>query len=261
MDKDRIDRTCGVLLLFEGGKRPDAQAIRKIVDKLDHVSISHDPVENLKIEQADASAKQRAASWLELLDNGMTYDLVGLAPGAQANFPVINHRKYLPEGFLESTCEAVGLLPGPHISGGFSSLPVVRGLLSLAADLTAAHTPVRAICWPPAANVVGVEFFRTSAEGWKNGGPFPARVLAGFKPMADGGLQSEGLAHFTGQEIRIEPGSVGDYPTAELLAARLIQQLAQYGPLTGTEEVTAPDGSQMRLEPSGNGKFVRVWQN
>lgn len=191
------------MLLFEGGKRPDAQTARKIVDKLDGVSISLNPLENPNIAQADASAPQLAASWLELLSNGMTFDLVGLDPGAPLKFPVVNHRVHLPDDFFESTCEAVGLLPGPHISSGEDSFAVVRGLLGVVARVAAEYRQLRAICWPPAAMIVGAEFFRKNVQSWINGGPFPSQVVTAFKPMSDGGLQSEGLVHFTGQEIQI----------------------------------------------------------
>lgn len=261
MDTGRIDRMGGVLLLFEGGGRPDAQSMCKLVDKLDHVSISLDPMESPNNVQAGACDGHQTTAWLELLTNGMAFDLIGLAPGSQMDVPVINHRMNLPDGFLETTCEAVCMIPGPHLSGSANSLLVVRVMLGLVARIAATLQPIRAICWPPAAMMMGTDFFCTNAKSWVNGGPFPAQVLTGFRRMSDGGLQSEGLAHFTGQELRIEPGSVGDYPTSALLATRLVQQLAPHGPLIQTEEVIAPDGSQMRLEPSGNGKFVRVWRS
>ena len=191
----------------------------------------------------------------------MTFDLFGLAPGPQVGVPLISHRMNVPDGFLETTCEAICVIPGPHLSGGTNSLPVVRVMLRLVARLAAALQPVRAICWPPAAMLMGADFFCANARSWVNGGPFPAQVLTAFKQMSDGSLQSRGLAYFNGQELRIEPGSVGHYPTAALLAARLVQQLVPHGPLLQTEEVIAPDGSQMRLEPSGNGKFIRVWRS
>lgn len=250
----------GVLLLFEGRRRPDTKSVRKIVEKLDHVSISLDPSKGRNAAFSDKSDEQQPKSWIELLHNGMTFDLVGLEPGETVNIPEIRHRIDLPDDFRETDCEAICIVPGPHLSGGANSLPVVRIMLGLVAGIASALQHPRAIFWSPAAMMMGAELFRANAESWLNGGPFPARILTGFKQMSDGGLQSDGLAFFTGQEIRIEPDSVGDYPTATLLAARLVQQLAQHGPLTRTEEVIAPDGSQMRLEPSGNGKFVRVWR-
>lgn len=200
--------------------------------------------------------------WVELLISGMTFDLVGLAPGQTINIPEIRHWVDLPEGTINTPFEALCLMPGPHVAGGANTIPVVRTLFALVAKLAAELQPhLRMICWPPAALAARPEFFRAHAESWTDGGSFPSRLLAGYKQMSDGALQSEGLAFFTGQEIRIEPQSVGDISIATQLAGRLVQQLAQHGPLTQSEEVVAPDGGQMRLVPSGNGKFVRVWRS
>lgn len=267
MDSGQIDRMGGVLLLFEGGGRPDTQSIHAAVDKLPNVSISHDP---LAVRQnggqpegskPDASLVPPDMCWLELVSNGLTFDLTNLAPGRSAIIPVIQNRFGLPDDVLETTLDGLCLLPGPHLSGGINSLPVVRAMLELVANIGAALATLRAVCWPPAAAMIGPDVFRQSIDGWVTAGPFPAQILTAFKQMSDGGLQSQGLAFFTGQEIRIEPNSVGDLSTATQLASRLVQQLVQHGPLMQTEDVMAPDGSQMRLEPSGNGKFVRVWRS
>lgn len=266
MDTDRTGQLGGVLLLFEGSGRPDLQSICEIVDKLPHMSISLDPSHTGNkagrpvVPQATAPSEGAEMLWLELLVEGLTFDLVGLAPGRPINIPEIRHRLDLSDDFLESTADALCLMPGPHLSGGVNSLPVVRVMLGLVAALTSSLSAVRAVFWPPAGTAMGPSLFRANAESWIAGGPFPAHALIGFRPMTDGSLQTEGLAFFTGQEIRIEHESVGDYPTAIQLANRLVQQLVQHGPLTQTEEVMAPDGSQMRLQPSGNGKFVRVWR-
>lgn len=266
MDTDRIDRAGGLLLLFEGGGRPDAPTIHAVVENFPGVSISHDPA---AVPQggldggsgSDAQGDQPNTTWLELLSNGMTFDLTNLAPGCPSAIPHIRNRFDLPDDLLETARDAISLLPGPHLSGGMNSIPVVRTMLELAAGLAAGLPQMRAICWVPAAAAIGPEIFTRSVESWVKGGPFPAQVLTGFRRMSDGGLQTEGLAFFTGQEIRIEPDSVGDFGTATQLANRLVQQLVQHGPLNQTEEVMAPDGSQMRLEPSGNRKFVRVWRS
>ncbi|MDZ4307967.1 hypothetical protein [Allopontixanthobacter sp.] len=261
MEIARLERVGGVLLLFESGRRLDPESVRKIVDKSGRVSISLDPRQSPDRPAADP-ASDGALEWLELLIGGMTFDLVGLAPGRPVNLPDIRHRVSLPEEAIQATCEALCLVPGPHLAGGANTIPVVRTLFELIALLAADMGPqLRTICWPPAALATGPEFFRSQAESWQKSGAFPSRILAGYRQMSDGGLQSEGLAFFTGQEIRIEPESVGDCSTAVQLASRLVQQLAQHGPLTQSEEVIAPDGGQMRLVPSGNGKFVRVWRN
>lgn len=267
MDTDRLDRLGGVVLLFEGDspfegcRRLDPRSVREIVDKLDNVSISLDPRDNAEWQQDDPDPAQ-SMEWLELLIGGMTFDLIGLAPGRTVNIPEIRHWVDLPEGTSLTNFAGLCVLPGPHLAGGANTIPVVRTLFGLVAQIAAELQPqLRMICWPPAAMATTPEFFRVHAESWQNSGPFPYQLLAGYKQMSDGALQSEGLSFFTGQEIRIEPESVGDYATATQLAGRLVQQLAQHGPLTRSEEVMAPDGGQMRLVPSGNGKFVRVWRS
>ena len=243
------------------------QSIRNAVEKLQRVSISLEPSETQPLgelesrSQSDVLSGEGGLHWLELLCDGLTFDLTGLAPGRSATPPEIRNRLDLPDDFRESTGEPRCILPGPHLSGGINSIPVVRVMFILIAELASTIPAVCAIFWPPSGTMIGPEFFRATAESWDAGGAFPAQVLTAFKRMNDGGLQSEGLAFFTGQEIRIEPGSVGDHSTATQLAGRLVQQLVQHGPLSQTEEVMAPDGSQMRLEPSGNGKFVRVWRS
>lgn len=261
LDTDRIDCMGGVLLLFEGHRRPDRESMRKIVDKLARVTISLDPCEPRISGRADGPADHQEMVWLELLSDGLTFDLVGLAPGRPIDIPEMRYRADLPGDFNESRYTALCVKPGPHLSGGINSLPVVRVMMGLVAAIGAALPPLRAILWPPAAAGLGPDLFRAHAESWSNGGPLPAHLLTSFRQMADGGLQSEGLAFFTGQEIRIEPDSVGDFACAVQLAARLVQQLAAFGPLRQTEEFLAPDGNQMRLVPSGNGKFVRVWRS
>ena len=267
MDTDRIDRMGGALLLFEGGGRPDLQSIRDATSKLPHIAISLDPAgagrqpDLPSARQPDGSPDKLDTHWLELLCNGLTFDLIGLAPGRALDAPEIRHLLDLPEGFTTSSLDAVSLLPGPHLSGGINSLPVVRIMLGLIADIVSDLQFLRGIFWPPAGILIGPALFRANARSWIDGGPFPAQALTGIRQMSDGSLQTDGLAFFTGQEIRIEPDSVGDYPTAAQLVNRLVQQLVQHGPLTQAEEVMAPDGSLMRLEPSGNRKFVRVWRS
>ena len=43
------------------------------------------------------------------------------------------------------------------------------------------------------------------------------------------------------------------------LAVRLIHLLVQNGPLQSADRIALPDGGRFRLEPSTNGRFVRVW--
>ena len=91
------------------------------------------------------------------------------------------------------------------------------------------------------------------------GGAFPALGLVAFHETLDGGLQSHGLSHLIGQELRIEPDLASDKILATRLAVRLINQLVLSGTVQCVEEVVAPDGRVICLEPSPNARFVRVW--
>lgn len=256
MDTDRTDCPTGILLLFEKGDRPDVKSVRIAVDNLCTASVSHDPS-----ELQPQPAPNKGMDWLELLTNGLTFDLINLAPDQSAAIPEVRGRFDCPDDFVTATCDGICLRPGPHLSGGSGSMPIVRRMLGLAAELASELPALRAIFWPPAAILIGPTSFCTNVASWVAGGQFPAQCLIGLSFMTDQALQTEGLVFFTGQELRIEPDSVGDHSTATQLAIRLVQQLVQHGPVTEAEDVIAPDGSQMRLEPSGNGKFVRVWRS
>lgn len=92
------------------------------------------------------------------------------------------------------------------------------------------------------------------------GGVFPAFCLAALAPTPDGGMQSEGLSLFTGQELRIEPELASDRVEAGKLAVRLLHWLYEHGRVVAPERVTVPDGPSVRLEPSPNLRFIRAWR-
>lgn len=189
----------------------------------------------------------------------MTFDLTGLAPADPALLPPLEHRFDCPADLLESRQVALRLAPGPHLVGGANSLPVVRTMAGLAATLARALPDMQALAWAPAASLIGPGFFASTVDAWLDGGPFPALGFTAFRPTLDEGLQSVGLAFFTGQELRIEPALAADRAAATRLGVRLVNLLVSAGPLAATEQVTAPDGASLRLEPSPNGRFVRVY--
>lgn len=197
--------------------------------------------------------------WLELLANGLTFDLVGLAPGTAAEPPPRGHGFGLPEGFEDARMEAVTLQPGPHLAAGGAMRPVVRSLAWLAAQLTGLPG-VRAVAWHPARSWCAPSHYRDLVLRWTDGGVFPGLGLAAFVPVPDGGLQSQGLALFAGQELRLEPELAEDRTAAVKLGLRLMHWLVEHGPLEDSELLPAPDGVRLRLEPSDNGRFVRVWR-
>jgi hypothetical protein len=73
-------------------------------------------------------------------------------------------------------------------------------------------------------------------------------------------MQSQGLALFTGQELRLEPELATDRAEGAKIALRLMHSLVEHGPLDAEERLTGPDGQPLRLEPSENQRFIRVWR-
>jgi hypothetical protein len=95
---------------------------------------------------------------------------------------------------------------------------------------------------------------------WIEGGVFPGLGLTALAPNPDGGIHSEGLALFTGQELRIEPELMSDKAAGAKIAVRLIDYLVEVGQIGTSQRINGPDGRPLRLEPSANGRFVRVWR-
>ena len=132
-DIARQGQAGALVLLFPSGRRPSASVIEKIISKHKHVSVSHDP--------SDSASTARGADdgdWLELLCEGLTFDLVGLAPCAHATLAQLSHFIDISDPNAISASEAVVLNPGPHLAGGEASLPIVRTLMALGATLGSA---------------------------------------------------------------------------------------------------------------------------
>jgi hypothetical protein len=238
--------------LFAPRDRPDKAAVRALSAGDGGFSISLDP-------QASEGAQGDAANgvWLELLASGMTFDLAGLAPGAAAERPAMRHVYGLPEAIGSQGLEAITLRPGPHLVAGGTMLPVVRCLAWLTARLAALPGAV-AVAWHPARCWSAPQAFRAGVLRWVEGGVFPAFSLAALAETADGALQSEGVALFSSQELRIEPELAEDRAAAAKIGLRLLHWLVESGKLTAGQDVSGPDGQRLRLELSVNGRFVRV---
>jgi hypothetical protein len=246
-----------VSLLFAAGERPDAAAIAALSRKGSAFSISHEPSGT---GEGQGKGKGKGARWIELLSDGLTFDLVGLAGGDPAAMPAKGHIFGLPVDLDGARIRAVTLQPGHHLAAGAAMPPVLRALAFLAAQLT--ELPgVQAVAWHPARCWSQPTYFRQAVRAWVGGGVFPAFCLAALASAPDGGMQSEGLTPFVGQELRLEPELMGDRADAAKLAVRLLHWLYEHGPLEAVERLPAPGGGEVRLEPSGNRHFVRVWRN
>jgi hypothetical protein len=250
-------------LLFETGQRPDRHAIATLAGN-SAFGISLDPADNGNGDTKDGAGNGgggngAAGDWLELIANGLTFDLVGLRPGAGATAPPGGQAFGLPVGFEPALLEAITLRPGPHLAEGATMLPVVRSMAWLSARL--ADLPAtRAVSWHPARCWCSPRYFRDSVLRWMEGGVFPGLGLATLAPMPDGGMQSQGLALFTGQELRLEPELAKDRAAGAKIALRLMHWLVENGRVEAEERVPGPDGQILRLEPSANRRFVRVWR-
>lgn len=267
-----VSGTKGLFLLFERGKRPDRLAVREFAACHPNVSLSHDPSSDnpIHLVRSDGDTVVREGegpgsaigelAWVELVRDGLAFDLVGLAPGEGVQFPEPQHRFDLDSLPTASRFEVLHLAPGHHLAGGERTLPVARGLIALARDLVDHFDHLEAVIWPPSTSAIGHQFFESVVTAWLEGGPFPALGLTAFRETIDGALQSEGLDFWIGQELRIEPPLVSDKVAATRLAVRLVNQLILVGGIESSERVIAPDGSRLVLRTSRNGRFVRVFR-
>lgn len=261
---EKAQNSAGISLLFAAGERPSIEAIDRLLSQT-------------AVETAPAHITHRpevAAGWLELNVSGLTFDLIGLTPGAAMASPCPAHVYGLPSDMSGFDLEAVWLIPGIHIAAGAALLPIVKAMTGLAA-LLAQNLPVKAICWHPAHIWMDPGYFVRIVQSWLDGGAFPALGLMAVGPAGEGDIRSRGLAHFTGQEVTVErsPGE----PVSETvkLAVRAIDHLVGQGSLRARQTLSGPDGEALLAEPvaagalasglpephpDGSASLVRVWR-
>jgi len=262
------DSDAGLYLLFAPGKRPDRAAIRRFAERHPAVALSHDPIDSppARLVPATGDTAPPAESglaekvWVELLRDGLTFDLRGIVPGPACSVPPAEHLFDIADAPPPSTCEGMRIVPGPHLASGARTAPVIRGMIALARDLVHHFDELVAVAWPPAKSAIGRRFYESTVTAWLEGGAFPALGLTAFREAFDGALQSVGLAHWIGQELRIEPPLSSDRVSATRLGVRLVNQLVLVGGLDQSERIIAPDGTRLILRPSHNGRFIRVWR-
>ena len=242
--------TVGLSLTFRAGERPGASDIEHFLHSDSGSSLG----------ASIAHRSDDAAGWVEILASGLAFDLVGLAPAQSSEPPEAKFCFGISRKDAEVTCEAITLLPGPHLQGGGSAMiPVVRTMAGLAANF-ALHLPVTAVCWHPAGTWMEPEYFARTIESWLSGGAFPALGLTGIEQVGEEAIRSTGLAFFTGQEVELERR--GHEPSAETvkLAIRVIDYLVGEGPLDAVTELHGPSGELLIAEPSGDRRLVKVWR-
>ncbi|KWV92839.1 hypothetical protein AUC45_01445 [Erythrobacter sp. YT30] len=194
-----------------------------------------------------------------MLHNGLTFDLKGLEPGDADEISAIGFRFDFDEKLHPSEFEALRIIPGEHLISGKASMPVVKGMIALARDLTHHFESIAGIFWPPSQSVIGRRFFESISTAWLDGGAFPALGLTAFNETSDGALVSVGLDFWVGQEVRIEKPLSDDKVAATRLAVRIINHVILIGGISEAERITGPDRIPLIMRPSRNQKFIRVW--
>lgn len=234
-------------LLFAAKQRPDLAAIENLFADATPGGLPGRLV-------ASAGAARSAT---QVLVNGLTFDIAGLAPAKPLPVMTAHHSHGLNDP--TEPLEAITFAPGEHVSAGSAMVPVTRALLGFAANLSLA-LPVRAVCWHPARSWIEPGLFARLALNWAAGGPFPAVGLTGLTIGEEGAITSRGLAHFTGQEMHLE-ASNGE-STAEMLhiAAQVLDALVTGGRIEEPRRITLP-GEILLAEPSKFSGQVWIWRN
>jgi hypothetical protein len=236
----------GLSLLFRPGERPSADDLIHLIDSGQAsgpaARVSHRP---------DARH-----GWLELLASGLTFDVRGLSPLEALDTAPLDSYGNRVFGFTgsdpERQYEAVEIALSHHIMAGAGLQPVVRTMVGLAANLTAVR-------WHPADTLMEPRYFVRVVLAWLAGGAFPALGLTALTQAQDGSIASRGLAHFTGQEMRLE-ATAGESPAeAVQLAIRVIDDLVREGRIATPRKIGAGKDALL-AEPSQVGKLVLVWR-
>ena len=235
------------MLLVAAGQRPTAAEVIRLAetggDGFPPFVVSH--------------AGDAGQGCVELLAQGLAFDLSGLAPAACLPAPEIAHRYGLDPDVPGQPPGAIRLAAGAHLQGAENLLPVVRTLVGIGAGL-AMLPGVCGVVWTPARTAMSVSVFRRSVTDWLDGGPFPALGLTALVEGIDGAFLSEGLAFFTGQEMRLEP-LAGCSPRASArIAVRLVDALVGVDPVRVSTRFTGPDGEALVVEPAGDPGWLRV---
>lgn len=231
-------------LVFAKGWRPGSAEIAGLASQGGEFTLSHDA---------------GAAGWAELLRDGLTFDLEGLAPGEPARLPSMPLRYGLPGLSDDMPVEALILRSGPHLAGAERLLPVVRTVAGVAMGLS--RLPgVEAVGWLPSNSLCSPAWFRAGVAAWLEGGPFPSLALAGLEREAGGGLRSHGLGFVAGQDFRLSAPVDGTSEEAGRVAMRLADWLVAHGRVSAACEVELPDVGCVWLEPGPDNLISARWR-
>lgn len=232
-------------IMFAPGKRPAASALAAL-GTTGGFTISHLP--------------PGEPHWAELLRNGLTFDLCGLAPGAASPLPPAGAEGYvragLANGVPDQAAEVLVLHAGPHLAGAESLLPVVRTAVEI---MLALLDDAVAVAWLPARTLVSPRLFADAVKPWLAGGAFPAIALAGLV-RDEGQVRSTGLTFFVGQDFALSGRDGAPAGEAEGRAAlRLVDWIVAHGPVREACQVDLAGGGSLWLEPQDSCTILGQW--
>lgn len=192
--------------------------------------------------------------WMELLRDGLTFDLNGLSDGAPIDTPGVDQALGVSLDALGGA-RALVLSPGPHLAGAGRLLPVIRVGVELVLDLARIGSPL-AIGWIPARNAIAPSWFQKAAGPWLDGGPFPAMALVSFRHDADGAIGSTGLKFLIGQEFQLSGNGSGGREYLMKVAVRLVDWLVAHGPVSAPSEAVLAGTGAVFLEAADSTRIV-----
>lgn len=222
-------------LLFGRDDRPTADAVADLAVGPEGFSI---------LNAGDAPQGQA-----EVLRDGLTFDIAGLAPAPAKDVPDVAHRVALSNDFKSDSLEAAWFMVGPHLGGAEHLLPVLRVAAAILHQLTQLHG-LQAIVWRPARIAMSPAWFTEAVGVWLAGGPFPALALTALA-RSQNGIGSEGLAFLTGQEFMLHARGGGPNREHSRIAVRLTDWLVTHGRVDTPREVVLADAGAVWLEPDG----------
>jgi hypothetical protein len=228
--------------LFAPGGRPFAEQVAELGRRSGAFAVSHRAPEG--------------EGWLELLVNGLTFDLRALAPAPAAEPFAFAYRYAVPGNRDPAALEGITLGPGAHLAGAEAMLPVVRSAAELATAL-AALPGCEAIGWRPARALAGIAHFSGGVQSWLGGGAFPALGLTALARDEAGSLRSEGLDFLIGRELVLRPSGAPPAEDAKL-ALRLIDLLVHRGTGEGAITMEAMPGVTVALTDDRGRGVVRA---
>lgn len=238
-----IERAAGreplAALLFGQDGRPAADALAELAAAPDGFTM--------------LNAATAPPGTAELLRDGLTFDVAGLAPTAPLPVPDAVHRVALPGDFSLAGLEASWFMVGPHLAGAENLLPVLRVAAAILSHF-ATLGGLQAMVWRPARIVMSPAWFVEAIGVWLAGGPFPALALTALA-RTERGIASEGLAFLMGQEFTLHARSGGPNREDSRMAVRLTDWLVAHGRVDRAREVVLTGAGAVWLEPEGPNKL------